>query len=65
MESKRHNKRTKVIFNSMDNAIKTIRNELIQYDYQTTRGFWVGGTKYIARKTNKLSGYVNLTIRKG
>lgn len=58
----RHDNRKKRQFDSAEDALQEIRRELEKINFRTTRTFWVGKNKYIARKTNKLPGYVNLTI---
>lgn len=55
----------KKVYYSMKEAINCIKAELINLDMQTTRTFWVGDDRYIARKTNRKAGYVNLTITEG
>jgi hypothetical protein len=65
LELKPRGIREPAYYDSVDEAVKAIREELIKYNYCTTRSFWVDGVKYIARKTNKGYGYVNLTMRRG
>ena len=56
----RHNCRQKREFDSQEQAIDAIKSELKDYSRRTSRSYWIGDTKFIARKTN-LHG-VNLTI---
>ena len=56
----RHNCRARREFKNYNTAIEAIKNELKDFTRRTSRSFWVGGVKYIARKTN-LYG-VNLTV---
>lgn len=61
MIQNRHNNRTKRTFTTLKEALKTIREELIDCNFVTSRSFWVQGKKYIYRKTNVSTGIVNLT----
>ena len=58
----RHDVRTKREFKGTREALETIRAELKEHDGSTSRTFWVKGVKYIARKTNRSTGHVNLSV---
>ena len=50
-------------FSTLEEAITTLKAELVDFDRRTSRSFWVDGVNYLARKTNVSTGHVNLTIK--